>query len=60
MTSLQYAILYSILLAIVIVLCCWIMSKLEKIADMHLNRLYIPYCIIVWIIFSVYVISLQL
>lgn len=47
MTGLQEAIMYSVLLAIVIILCCWIMGIAEKFIDAHYNRWYIPYCIVV-------------
>ena len=54
MTGLQEAILYSAILAVVSTLSCWIMCEAERLVDAHFNRFYIPYCLIIWLVFSAY------
>lgn len=54
MTGLQEGILYSAILAVVSTLSCWAMCEMERLVDAHFNRLYIPYCLVIWLGFSAY------
>ncbi len=54
MSALQTGVLYSVILLITIILASFGMRILDKISESHFLYWYIPYCIIIWIIFSVY------